>query len=151
MTELGLALNAEKTRTVKAEEGFDFLGFHLWRRYDPRRGKRFTRWYPSAKSEKGIRARVRALTETRTLVGGTPLTAREAVDEAVRGWAEYAHRSMAFESFQRVWWYATSRLNALYRRSRNRGGWAQHRDQVRLGLTLSHWPTPPPYGPRGIV
>ena len=151
MTELGLTLNAEKTRVVTAEEGFAFLGFHFWRRYDPRRGKRFTRWYPSAKLEKGIRARVRELTETRTLAAGTPFTARDAVETKLLGWAEYAQRSMAFEAFQRVWWYATGRLNALYRRTRNRGGMARHRELVGVGLTLHHWPTPRPYGPRRAV
>ena len=146
MAELGLTLSAEKTRMVVAEDGFDFLGFHFRRRYDPRRGKRVTRWYPSAKSEGHIRERVRELTETRTLATGTPFTARDALVKVLRGWAEYAQRSMAWETFQGVWWYATRRLNALYRRAGNRPGLARNRDLVRVGLGLPRWPTPIPYG-----
>ncbi|EQD77674.1 RNA-directed DNA polymerase [mine drainage metagenome] len=151
VADMELKLSVEKTRIVRAEDGFDFLGFHFLRRYDPRRGKRKTRWYPSTKSEKSVRARVRELTETRTMVRGTPFTAREAVEEVLRGWAGYARRSMAFEAFQRVWWYSTGRLNRLYRRSRNRPGRARHREVVRLGLTLAHWPTPIPYERRNAA
>ncbi|MGI0067770.1 MAG: group II intron reverse transcriptase/maturase [Thermoplasmata archaeon] len=145
VADLGLTLNAEKTRVVSAEDGFDFLGFHFRRRYDPRRSKRVTRWYPSAKSEGHIRKRVRELTETRTLAIGTPFTAREAVEEVLRGWAGYAKESMAFEAFSRVWWYARTRLNGLYRRARNKKGLARNKDLVRVGMGLPQWPRPTPY------
>ncbi|MGC8661996.1 MAG: reverse transcriptase domain-containing protein [Nitrososphaeria archaeon] len=50
-----LTLSAEKTRVVKAEDGFEFLGFRLVRHYSKVRNKRVTYWFPSAKSRKRIR------------------------------------------------------------------------------------------------
>ena len=44
MEDLDLTMNAEKTRTVRAEEGFDFLGFRFVRQYSQWRKKRVTRW-----------------------------------------------------------------------------------------------------------
>lgn len=146
VADLGLTLSVEKTRVVKAEDGFEFLGFHFQRRYDPRRSKRMTRWYPSAKSEGHIRKRVRELTETRTLAVQTPHATRDLVEVVLRGWAEYAKRSMAWEQFERVWWYARTRLNSLYRRAHNKKGFARNRDLVRVGMKLPQWPTPVPYG-----
>ena len=49
--DLGLTLNTEKTRIVKAEKGFDFLGFRFVRKYSSWKRKRVTRWFPSPKSE----------------------------------------------------------------------------------------------------
>ena len=60
--DLGLALNTEKTRIVKAEEGFDFLGFRFVRQYSSWKRKRVTRWFPSPKSELKIRKRILSLT-----------------------------------------------------------------------------------------
>ena len=51
MESMDLTMNTEKTRIVKAEDGFDFLGFHFVRHYDIRRGKRTTRWFPSERSK----------------------------------------------------------------------------------------------------
>ena len=63
MRDLGLTLNPEKTRVVDAEEGFDFLGFHFLRRFNARRGKRMTLWFPSAKSQRKVRDRIHELTD----------------------------------------------------------------------------------------
>ncbi len=145
VADLGLTLSAEKTRMVGAGEGFDFLGFRFLRRFEPRRGKRMTRWWPSAKSESRIRERVRELTETRTLATQTPHAACKAVEEALLGWAGYARRSMAGNVFEGVWWYARNRLNRLYRRAHNKPGVERFRDLGRLGMALPQWPAPTAY------
>ena len=46
MESINLTMNTETTRIVKAEDGFDFLGFHFVRHYAVRRGKRTTRLFP---------------------------------------------------------------------------------------------------------
>ena len=43
MESMNLTMNTETTRIVKAEDGFDFLGFHFVRHHAVRRGKRTTR------------------------------------------------------------------------------------------------------------
>ena len=121
MVELGLTLSEEKTRLVTAEEGFDFLGFRFQRRYDSRRGKRVTAWFPSAKSERRIRDRIHRMTEARVLSRGTLEDAVKEVLGVLRGWGEYARRSMASESLGTVWAYTFERLTWLYRRNRSRG------------------------------
>lgn len=148
VTSLGLTLSAEKTRVVKAEERFVFLGFCFQRRYKPSRGKRLTGWFPSEKLEGNIRERVRALTETCTLAQHTLSETCESVNKVLLGWAGYARKSMAEKTFIRVWWYANTRLNLLYRRTRNRRGRARRRELARVGLKLEPWPRPIPYGGR---
>ncbi|MHB1807496.1 MAG: hypothetical protein ACYCR2_10950 [Thermoplasmataceae archaeon] len=60
--DIGLSLNTEKTRLVEAKEGFDFLGFRFARRNSGKRDKFTTRRYPSPRSEKRIRERIRNMT-----------------------------------------------------------------------------------------
>jgi hypothetical protein len=40
---MGLELSKEKTRIVKANEGFDFLGYHFTKVYSHRRRRNVTR------------------------------------------------------------------------------------------------------------
>ena len=145
LRELGLTLNEEKTRLVEAEEGFDFLGFRIQRRYDPRRGKRVTRWFPSAKSERRIRDRIHRMTEARALSQGTLEDAVNNVLKVLRGWGEYTRHSMASESLGTVWAYTFERLTWLYRRNRSQG---RPRSRVirRAGRALvGMMPKPNPY------
>ena len=145
--ELGLTLSAEKTRVVKAEEGFDFLGFHFERKYDPRRGKRVTRWYPSEKSEKAIRERITQMTRTKALARGTVYDVKESLTAVLRGWGEYFRNSMAGATFSRIWWHAHARMSILYRRTRQKAGVGNFRELAKAGLTLyGVKPRPSPYG-----
>lgn len=59
MKSLHLDLNEEKTGITTAESGFDFLGFHFVRHFSRRRNKRVTRWFPSKKSQKAIRQKIK--------------------------------------------------------------------------------------------
>ena len=146
---LGLTLSAEKTRIVRAEDGFDFLGFHFERKYDPRRGKRVTRWYPSERSEKAIRRRIAQMTRTKALASSTVYEVKESLTAVLRGWGEYFRASMAGETFSRVWWYAHARISTLYRRTKQKPGVGNFRELARAGLTLyGVKPTPAPYGGR---
>ncbi len=143
---LGLTLSAEKTRIVRAEDGFDFLGFHFEREYDPRRGKRVTRWYPSEKSEKAIRERITKMTRTETLADSTVYEVKESLTAVLCGWGEYFRTSMAGAEFSRVWWYAHARLSILYRRTKQKPGVGNFRELAKTGLTLySVKPRPTPY------
>ena len=67
MESMNLTMNTEKTRIVKAEDGFDFLGFHFVRHYAVRRGKRTTRWFPSERSKWKIKETIRNITNRRNL------------------------------------------------------------------------------------
>ena len=79
MKSLHLDLNEEKTGITEAENGFDFLGFHFVRHFSRRRNKRVTRWFPSKKSLKAIRQKIREKTGNKALSAMTPWN-------ALKGW-----------------------------------------------------------------
>src|SRR5438552_3670991 len=85
---LGLTLSAEKTRTVDAADGFDFLGTHfqlLPMRSNPKR--RFCYRRPSTKAMRSIRHKVR------DAVGYDDIYSLEekirALNPILRGWGQY--------------------------------------------------------------
>ena len=88
MEDLDLTMNSEKTRIVRAGEGFDFLGFRFVRQYSQRRKKGVTRWFPSPKSEMMIRERILALTGNNALALTTPEEAKEILIPVLREWGE---------------------------------------------------------------
>ena len=144
---LGLTLSTEKTRLVSAEEGFEFLGFRFIRWDDPRRGKRGTRWFPSAKSEQRFRSRIRDLTDRSTLSREPVQETRDALVPVLRGWGEYFRWSMAERAYRKAWWFADARLASLYRKSRKRRGFGKVKDRRRAGMVLDWvFPQPEPYG-----
>ena len=108
MEDLDLTMNAEKTRIVRAEEGFDFLGFRFVRQYSQWRKKRVTRWFPSPKSEMKIRERILALTGNNALALTTPEEAKEILIPVLRGWeitfhtALYPKSSMKYGNTHRI-------------------------------------------------
>ena len=84
---LGLELNEEKTKIVHAVDGFDFLGFRFVRRMNPWKTKVKSYVFPTPKSMKRIREKIRNITNYRA-----PITPEEMVEKAnplLRGWANY--------------------------------------------------------------
>lgn len=136
MKNIDLSLSTEKTRIVKAEEGFDFLGFRFVRQYSRWRQKRVTRWFPSPKSEMKIRERVLALTGNDALALTTPEEARELLIPVLVGWGNYFAHSLASKSFTGIWDYAQCRLMYMHCRQHNiRSKWKNSEIQ-KLGLSI---------------
>jgi hypothetical protein len=118
---LGLELHPEKTRRVElydGKQGFDFLGCHLHKRLSGRlweqQRKRlyFLNRWPSQRSMKRVRARVRELTH-RSRCHADIRTVIADLNPVLRGWGNYfrsgnaAHQFISIDSF--VMW----RLRAL--------------------------------------
>lgn len=137
VADLGLTLNAEKTRIVSAEEGFDFLGFRFKRYFYPPKSKRVTKWFPSPKSEAKVKERLREMTQPRQLAGETPQETKESVERMLRGWTEYFSDSFAGEVFDSVYSYAEERLGRLWNRLHQRGGIPRYEERLRAGLVLA--------------
>ncbi len=114
MENIGLTMNTEKTRIVRAEEGFDFLGFRFVRQYSQWRKKRVTRWFPSPKSEKRIREKILNLTNNRARSLMTPEEAKEMLIPVLGGWGNYFEHSLASNIFTGIWEYAQCRLMYMY-------------------------------------
>ncbi len=126
---LGLELHPDKTKVVdlnEGREGFDFLGWHFRARVSGRLLERGIRRYylhrwPSARSMKRVRAKVKAKTG-RNRVGIKDI--RVVIDElnpVLRGWGNYFRTGNAAEKFRQIDRYVAWRLKRLLikRKGRN--------------------------------
>jgi len=126
---LGLELHPEKTRVVdlrEGREGFDFLGWHFRARVSGRMLERGVRRYylqrwPSQRSMKRIRGKVKAKTG-RNRVGIGDI--RELIAELtplLRGWGNYFRTGNAADEFREIDRYVAWRLKRLLikRKGRN--------------------------------
>jgi RNA-directed DNA polymerase len=147
---LKLTLHPEKTRKVdltEGKEGFDFLGCHLHMRmsgrlWEERRMRRYylQRW-PSKRSMKRVRARVKELTDRGRCSGVKDARIIiDALNPVLRGWGNYFRTGNAARKFRQLDTYVVERLNRLrmhrYRRHAKAGQrihW-ERKDYEALGL-----------------
>jgi len=132
---LGLTLKTEKTREVKAEEGFDFLGFRFERRFSKRHGKRITLVHPTPKAEKRARETIRELVGRHTL-HIKPARVIQGLNQFLIGWTNYYRHTNARESFQRVQDYCNIKVRRyLRRRKAMKGyGWKAYPNSYLHGI-----------------
>ena len=137
---LGMQLHPDKTRLVKAREGFDFLGVHF--RLCPVRKKNAKlkescRLWPADRSIKRIRQRVKEVVGRRY-----SLSLEEIIEElnpVIRGWNNY-HRRLRSEikRFRKLNFIVRERLRIFLKRKYSddtRGSKRVHNNLVvRLGL-----------------
>jgi RNA-directed DNA polymerase len=125
---LGLTLHPDKTRVVdlrEGREGFDFLGCHLHARMSGRlwEQKGIVRYYlhrwPSQRSMKRARARVKALTD-RSQVGQELEVVIERLNLFLRGWGNYFRTGNAATKFVTMDRYVAWRLHRLLVKKRGR-------------------------------
>jgi RNA-directed DNA polymerase len=127
--DLGLSLHPDKTRVVDlrgGRAGFDFLGCHFQARMSGKlwEQRRIVRYYlhrwPSLRSMKRARARVKALTG-RSQVGMELKAVIERLNLFLRGWGNYFRTGNAankFVSLDRYVWWRLFRL-MVKKRGRN--------------------------------
>jgi RNA-directed DNA polymerase len=126
--ELGLSLHPDKTGVVElrgGKEGFDFLGCHLRARMSGRlwEQRRIVRYYlhrwPSVRSMKRARARVKALTG-RSQVGMELKVVVARLNLFLRGWGNYFRTGNAADKFVSLDRYVAWRLKRLLIKKRGR-------------------------------
>ncbi len=126
--DLGLTLHPDKTRVVdlrEGREGFDFLGCHFRARMSGRlwQQRKIIRYYlhrwPSVRSMKRARARIRDLTDRRR-VGMQLKDLIEALNLFLRGWGNYFRTGNAATKFVTLDRYVTWRLRRLLIKQRGR-------------------------------
>jgi group II intron reverse transcriptase/maturase len=130
LTRLKLDLSEEKTRVVKAEEGFDFLGVHFKLCAATTPGKKLRkvcRLWPSDRSLKRIREKVR-----RKIGRRFQMSLEEMIEElnpVLRGWHNY-HKAVNPQRKRIVAlnYYVWDRLRGFLRR--------KHNDQTRSSRRL---------------
>jgi len=121
LAELKLELHPEKTRRVDlgwGKQGIDFLGCHLQKRFSgpvwekARKRVYFLQRWPSAKSMKRIRQRVKDMTpKSRCHVDPRDLIAE--LNPVLRGWGQYFRTGNASDKFNEVDGYVAWRLQRL--------------------------------------
>lgn len=119
--DLGLTLNAEKTRIVDAVQGFDFLGMHFRlrpTRNNPRR--LYCYHWPSTRAMRSIRDKVR------DAIGKDHRHSLEekikVVNPILRGWGQYFRASNAQQHFNKVDFYVYTKLVNFLRCKHKRRG-----------------------------
>ena len=125
---LGLSLHPDKTRVVdlrKGNEGFDFLGCHVRARMSGKvwEQKRVIRYYlhrwPSQRSMKRARARIKALTD-RSQVGQQLPDVIRRLNLFLRGWGNYFRTGNAGGQFVSLDRHVAWRLKRLLVKKRGR-------------------------------
>jgi RNA-directed DNA polymerase len=128
LEELGLTLHPDKTGVVEVrqgKDGFDFLGFHFRARMSGKQWerRRVVRYYlhrwPSVRSMKRARARVKALTD-RTMVGWELKPLIERLNLFLRGWGNYFRTGNSADKFVTMDRYVVWRLKRLLIKKRGR-------------------------------
>jgi RNA-directed DNA polymerase len=126
--ELGLNLHPDKTRVVdlrEGKEGFDFLGCHFRARMSGKlwKNKRIIRYYlhrwPSVRSMKRARARIKALT-ARSQVGQELEVVIRRLNSFLRGWGNYFRTGNATNQFSTMDRHVVWRLRRLLVKKRGR-------------------------------
>jgi RNA-directed DNA polymerase len=126
--DLGLSLHPDKTTVVdlrEGKEGFDFLGCHFRARMSGKlwEQKRIIRYYlhrwPSVRSMKRARARVKALT-ARSQVGLELEVVIARLNPFLRGWGNYFRTGNAAIKFNALDRYVAWRLRSLLVKKRGR-------------------------------
>jgi RNA-directed DNA polymerase len=137
---LGLKMHPDKTRVVRAEDGFDFLGVHFQMcpvRMKNAAVKNYCAIWPSDKSMKRIKERIKEVIGRRY-----SLSLEEMIKElnpVLRGWDNYHRRAMcARKRVRKLNGYVRDRLRIFLKRKysdRSRGTRRVHNGlAVRLGL-----------------
>jgi RNA-directed DNA polymerase len=126
--DLGLSLHPDKTKVVdlrEGKEGFDFLGFHFRARMSGKlwEDRRIIRYYlhrwPSVRSMKRARARIKALTGRSW--GGTQLNVVIGrLNQFLRGWGGYFRTGNSGNKFVSLDYYVAWRLRRLLIKKRGR-------------------------------
>ena len=137
---LGLKLHPEKTRVVRAEDGFDFLGIHF--RLSPVRKKNaelkmYCALWPSDRSIKRIKERVRNVIGRRYGLSLEELI--DVLNPVIRGWNNYHIRArVARKRLYKLNGFVCERIRIFLKRKysvQSRGTRRVHSGlTVRLGL-----------------
>jgi RNA-directed DNA polymerase len=119
--ELQLELHPDKTRRVDlgwGKQGIDFLGCHLRKRFSgpvwekSRKRMYFLQRWPSTKSMKRIRQRVKDMT-SRSRCHQDPRDVIAELNPVLRGWGQYFRTGNAADKFNEVDRYVTRRLKRM--------------------------------------
>ena len=113
---LELSLNEDKTRVIDAKkQRFDFLGFTLEVKRNPRTGRRFPLITPSKEAMARIKAEIKALTCRNNLRLPQGVIIRK-LNELVRGWTGYFYHGNSSRDLTKLKSFLDDRVRIYLRR-----------------------------------
>jgi hypothetical protein len=108
--ELELELSDEKTKITHVRDGFDFLGFHVFRNDTPTDHRKVgTFVVPTERSQQRVRQKIHDMTGRNTS-SDDYLYKLQAINAVVRGWANYYRAVNAYATFDDLDTYVWQRL-----------------------------------------
>ena len=120
LNNLNLELSTEKTRITTAKEGFDFLGFHFFRKYVYSYNKEHTYVRPTKQSLKSVKTRIDTIAQR--AVNGDISETVKSLNLLIRGWSNYYRDINAYKTLSKVQSYASNRLRKYLRRRHTKSG-----------------------------
>jgi RNA-directed DNA polymerase len=118
---LGLTLNEAKTSLKDARtEGFDFLGYTLGPRFDPRDGKTYLGASPSRKSVQRIKDKIGALVTPSTAAPWPQVRLR--LNRLLAGWSAYFSYGTRASAYRAVDHHVYDRVRRLLARRHKEPG-----------------------------
>lgn len=124
---MGLKLSEKKTRIVRAEDGFNFLGFRFVRKYSKKWAGKKSYYYPSPESVKRIKKEIRERAGRRVL-HVPPEDVARTLNSLVVGWRNYFRHSNATRAFAKVRECLLARFRRFLRRRVGKSGIGRYRD-----------------------
>jgi len=125
LKQLGLELNSEKTKVISAEEStFSFLGFSFRKSLNLTKTKRVAYFFPSAKAQKAVRAKIREVAQNR------PVKITEVIKKLnpiLRGWVNYFRIGNSAGTFNKIRDYTAMKVRGFIRRRQVRDGYGWKR------------------------
>lgn len=128
---LGLVLHPEKTRVLgltEGREGFDFLGFHIRLVKSWRWGRWYCQRWPSRRAMAAVRAKIKAITASRSLLKLPIEVIVGRLNPVLRGWGNYFRWGNSTRKFLQIDRYVWERLALFDSKKRGRAGrrWNVH-------------------------
>jgi RNA-directed DNA polymerase len=121
MTRLGLSLNEAKTSVKDArQEGFDFLGYTLGPKFDPRNGKKYLGASPSKKSVQRVKDKIGALVTSSTTAPWPQVRIR--LNRLLAGWSAYFSYGTRASAYRAVDHHVYDRVRRLLARRHKEPG-----------------------------
>ncbi|EQD75693.1 reverse transcriptase, partial [mine drainage metagenome] len=107
-------INTEKTKITTAKEGFDFLGFHFFRKYVYSYNKEYTFVRPTTQSIKSVKTKINTITQ-RAVNGDIPETVKS-LNLLIQGRPNYYRDIHAYKTLVKVQNHALNRLRKYMRK-----------------------------------
>jgi len=137
LKELDLELNEQKTKivdTTQGNDGFEFLGFYIRQKYSAKRKRYYSQQWPSNKSMKTLRAKIRDIIGGRTKLTMSFAEVVKKLNPIIIGWMNYFRFGNSAKKFVHMDMYVHERVALWWSKKHNKSGRRWTTDLTRSKL-----------------